>query len=266
MELEFKNIKYKGMFNDLTLGIKENSITAIIGKNNCGKTSLFNLIYGEEENYSGAIKLGRRIISSISKKNSILEYRKKVFYIKQEFEDQLFNINILEDIKYGLSKINEKELYELLQTFDLDEHILDKCYSELNSCEQKKLLIIKMLLADAKVIMIDDVTKDLDLKCISTLIKILKREKRKGKIIIISSLDSDFLLKTADNFLVIKDSNVLSYSDKYELLSDKKLLKELSLSVPKILNFKLILKQEKINLMNRDSIDDLIKDIYRNAK
>ena len=30
------------------------------------------------------------------------------FYIKQEFEDQLFNINILEDIKYGLSKMNEK--------------------------------------------------------------------------------------------------------------------------------------------------------------
>lgn len=262
MEIKLKNIKYKNIFDELNITMKDSEITAIVGKNNSGKTSIMNMIFGIETNFSGEIKIGR---STINKKTA-LDIRKKIAYIRQDYEQDLFNTNALDDIKYGISSVDEEKLNELLKSFKLNKNILKKCYTDLSSSEIKKILLIKLFLSNKKILLIDDVTNGLDNKSVSTLIKILKREKREGKIIILSSTNSEFLLSIADNFIILDNKNLKIEGDKYSVFTNEELLKNAEMDVPNTLKFKMLAQKKGIKLMYRDNTNDLMKDIYRNVK
>ena len=120
-----------------------------------------------------------------------------------------------------------------------------------------------MIIADKKIILLDDITSGLDHKSISVLIKFLKKEKRNNKIIIVTSQDSQFLLSV----LILDNANLIKKENKYEFFSNQDLLNKCGLIMPEILKFReIVLKRKGIKLLYRDNVNDLIKDIYRNVK
>lgn len=267
MAIKFSDIKYKDIFYEINLEIKNNQIISIVGKNGSGKTSIFNLIYGLDLDFSGKITIDRKNIHNKIKNKDLDIIRKKQFYITQKFQNQLFNINILEDIKYAVPNYKKDELDDLLEYFDLNKDILKKTFVELSLGEQKKILLIIMFLKDSKIMLLDDPTSNLDQKTIDNLIKLLKKEKRKDKIIVISSQDSDFLLSITDIILMIENNKIIEIENKYSFFENRELLNKCNLAMPKVLLFKeVVLNKKNIKLMNRDNINDLIKDIYRSAK
>lgn len=267
MAIKFLDVKYKDVFENLTLEINKNEITSIVGKNSCGKTVFLNLIYGLDQNFEGKITIGKKSFNSKTKIKDVDEIRASISYLVQDYERQLFNINILDDIKYGLDKINLEELQELLKSFGLKEEILKKSYFELSDSEKKKILIIKIFIRDTKIILLDDPTNGLDQKGISTLIKLIKKEKRKDKIIIISSGDCEFLLNISDKVLIINSKKIVNCENKYEFFSNQLILNNCGLSAPNVLNFReKVFNRRGVKLVYRDSVNDLLKDIYRNVK
>lgn len=267
MEIKIKDLKYKDIFNSLNVEIKESEITSIVGKNSTGKTALLDLIYGIALEYDGEITIDN---ININKKSELKKLRKNMFYMIQNYSSQLFNINVLEDIRYSINDsltiVDNNKLYEYLELLDLDVSILNKNYSEISNSELKKILIIMMIISDKKIILLDEPTLGLDDKSQMTLIKLLKKEKRKGKIIIITSQDSDFLLRVSDKVLFINNKKIIEKNNKYEFFEDKALLDKSNLTIPNTLKFKEIanIKKNK-KLMYRDNLNDLLKDIYRNA-
>ncbi|MBE5820747.1 MAG: ATP-binding cassette domain-containing protein [Clostridiales bacterium] len=267
MAIKFLEVNYKNIFENLNIDINKNQITSLIGKNGSGKTLLLNLIYGLDQNFEGKITIGRKSFNSKTKTKHISEINSNILYLIQDYQKQLFNINILEDIKYSLNKININELEELLKGFGLSESILKKNYLELSDSEKKKVLLVKIFINNSKIILLDDPTTGLDQKSISTLIKLLKKEKRKEKIIIISSQDSEFLLNVSDEILIIKDKKIIKCNDKYKVFGDESILDYCGLDMPSVLKFrKKVLEKKNLKLVYRDNINDLLKDIYRNVK
>ena len=226
MEIKLVNINNKN-FKDLSLDIKENGVYSVLGSY---KSTLFNLIYGLDLNFTGDIKIGRKKINSNSKNKD---------------------------------KLDTNRLFELLKYFSLDEGILKKNYSDLSSGEKKKILIIKIFMSDKKIVLLDDVTSGLDSKSIENVAKLIKKEKR-NRIILITSNDSNFLLSVSDNVLLL-DSGLMC-GNKYEIFDNEELLNKLGMDMPDVLKFrKVALNKKNIKLMYRDNINDLIKDIYRNV-
>lgn len=261
MEIELKDVTYKNILKNINLTFKEKEITSIIGKNGSGITELLNLIYGGITSDSGVV-----IINAKENSNS-LKRQLDVFYLTEDYKNQLFNINILEDIKYGNKKFNKDRLYELLKLFNLDSNILTKNYLEISSGEKKKIMIILGILRDTKIIILDNPTSGLDYKGIQTLLKLLKDEKRAGKIIIITEKNTDFLLSVSDRVIVIDNKKVVADDSKFNILENIELLKKIYIRIPNICNFRSkVLDLKSIKLEHRDNINDLIKDIYRHAK
>lgn len=266
MEIKIENLKYKTIFNEVSCTFKSKNISTIVGRNSTGKTSLLNLLYKLENYDSGSIKVGKRHLTNKMLKIEINNYRKDIFYMLQDYETQFIQSNILKDINNLCGKANSN-LNELLKEFHLKEEILKKSYFELSSGELKKILIITMILSDCKLILLDEPTIGLDEKTFFLLIKWLKKLKREGKTIIIVSSDSNFVYKVTDEIFKIIDKDILLEDDINKLIEDKNEMNKLGLEIPKTISFRsLALKKKKIRLMYRDDINDLIKDVYRNAR
>jgi len=267
MAIEFIDVDYRQFFKKLNLKIKENQITSVVGKNGSGKTSFLKLLFGLDLNFTGKIIIDKKTISDETKNKELIRLRENIFYLSQDYRNQLFNINVFEDIKYGVSSLDDNKLDELLKNFNLNRQILKRNYCELSSGEIKKILIISMFIKDSKIILLDDPTSALEQKSISTLTKLLKKEKRKGKIIIIASQDSEFLVNISDKIIILDNGKFIEYENKYDFFTNQNLLSKCCLTMPNVLHFREnVLKRKNIKLVYRDNINDLIKDIYRNAK
>ena len=59
---------------------------------------------------------------------------------------------------------------------------------------------------------------------------------------------------------------IIKFDNKYEFFDKKKILSKINIDIPDIIKFKnILLKEKNIKLNNQDNINDLIKEIYRNA-
>jgi len=266
MELKFNNVSSKNTKN-INLIINENEVTSLISSNEDYKEGLIDLLYGLEKINTGDIKLGRKKLDSSTSLEKTKEFSNKIYYLKENSEDMLFNINIKEDIKYYLTVYNEEVLEELLNSLSLSKNILEKCYLDLSDSEKRKILLIIGLMTECKIVVYNNPTIHLDYKSIQTIIKHIRKQKRKDVIIIILSNDTDFLLSVSDKIIVIDNKQVINQGNKYDILTDTKLLAKIKLKVPNIINFINKVRYKKdIKLGYRDNINDLIKDVYRYAK
>ena len=180
---------------------------------------------------------------------------------------RLFNISINDDIGFTTRDYDKEKLNELLDLFGLDNEILYRSYREISKSEYNKICIIICLLDNKPILLLENPTDGLDIKSKKSLIKILKREKRNNKIIFVTSTDSEFLFSVS-NVIIYRDKNKYVINDnKYNFFGNKRLLKDLDIEQPNIMNFyDEVKKNKKVRLLNRDNINDLIKEIYRHAK
>jgi len=242
MEIKLNKIDSKKLL-DINISFKQREITSVLSSK-------------EEEKIDKS--------STTSKKKEI---SKDIYYLNHNYKDMLFNINIKDDIKFYLGDYDKKELNEILNDFNLDSKILEKNYIDLSSSEIRKILIIICILSNCKILVLNEPTLFLDNKSIKTLIKYLKLMKREEKIIILTSNNTNFLLEISDRIVIIDNKKVVQEGTKYEILLDDKILKKVNLKKPEILNFiNKIRTLKNIRISNTDNINDLIKDIYRNAK
>src|SRR3989338_10294165 len=108
--IQTKSISFKYdekfILDDISIGIKEGSFTAIIGANGSGKTTLakhFNALLLPTK--------GNVIVDGLNTKKDEINARKKVGFVFQNFEDQLVHSIVEEDVAFGLENLGLKYGY-----------------------------------------------------------------------------------------------------------------------------------------------------------
>lgn len=249
MEIKFNNVCLNKIVNDFNLNISSD-IYSFIGMT---ISDIKNILNGNFT--SGEVCIGKKKIKPKEKiKNNINE---DIAYL----DSNLFNINIYEDLRYGNKNIDKIKILEYFNTFDLDDSILKKNYTEISRGEVSKILLIKMLIEDKKIYIMENPSLYLDNKSENTLIKYLKALKHKDKLIIILTNNIEFAFKSSSNIVII-NNKIKICDNKYNIFDSFNKIPK-----PEIIDFIYYVKDEKnVKLCNRDNINDLVKDIYRNAK
>lgn len=187
---------------DLSLAIKRNEVVGIIGKNGSGKTTTLNILAGVIEADSGTVYIdnqARRIDNFKAKKN--------IAYLpeeRQEIED--LTVNEYLTFICQVYKQNKKQISKALTSVNALEY-LNKPFNELSKGYQQRVLFAAILLADSKIIILDEMSDGLDpvqRKELYSLVNNLKTNKS----IIIASHNIEEITNICDRVYIIKNGKI----------------------------------------------------------
>lgn len=247
--------------NDISIEMEDNKIYGLIGASGSGKTTLLELIDGLLTPLSGEI--------IINDNNKIKDIRKDIGFIFQFPEEQFFETTVKKEIEYSLNnfKIKKDKVIDAINLVGLNKDILSKKIKELSNGEKRLVAIASVLVYNPKIILFDEPTLGLDNKNKNKLIWLIKQLKHTyNKTIIISSHDIDLLYELCDDLILLHDGKLIMYGDPASIYKEDEILNKYNVDLPSILKFeKLVNKKKNIKLMHTTSINDLIKEIYRNV-
>lgn len=264
MEIVLKNINYtifnktsleRKVLSDINMSIREQKITAIMGKSGSGKSSLVQLISGIIETTNGEVFIkGNKKI--------------KIGLVFQNSDDQFIGNSLSEELSYYGSDFDFEKINEILESVGLTAEYLNYQITNLSSGEIRKLALASILCINPDVIILDEPSIGLDSKGKESLVKLLKKLKNKqNKTIIIVSHDSEFVYKTSDYVFILEKGCLVYQGLKNYIFKKTDILLKYGLEIPHFIWFSNLVKKKKgIDLGYRDDINDLVKDIYRHAR
>lgn len=195
-------------------------------------------------------------VSNIIKFNDELN---KSIYVISYFNVQNLNEGLVEN--FLNAKKNEDELTEVLKTLNINNKILGKNICELSTSEKIKLLIVNALLKNYNVIYFDNILPCLDSSSRTKLYKlIIKLKKFQNKTIIISDINIDNIFEFVDNLIIIGEKNII-VGNKYDVFPCDIINTPITLTLRDK-----ILENKNIDIGKVDSVNELIKAIYREIR
>ncbi len=179
-------------------------------------------------------------------------------YIISYFNVQNMNEGIVED--FLNAKKNEDDLLEALKTLNINSKILSKNICELSTSEKIKLLIVNALLKNYEVIYFDNILPCLDSSSRTKLYKlIIKLKKFQNKTILISDINIDNIFEFVDNLIIVSDTIITG--TKYDVFPCDIINTPITLTLRDK-----ILENKNIDIGKVDSVNELIKAIYREIR
>ena len=224
--LEFKDVSltYDGVNTILDrISFKVNKPTqiAIVGRSGAGKTSLVNLLPRFYDIGSGSILINE----TDYREYKLEELRNNIAYVFQE--PVIFDKTILENIQFGNKKnIEERQIKDVCKKIGLDCKIrqLPNGYntimnskSDLLSYGEKQLLsFARAILKNADLIILDEVTSNLDFEFEEAIMKATKEIlNNKISFVIAHRLNT---IKNADLIMFIEDKQIVEMGSHEELI------------------------------------------------
>jgi cobalt/nickel transport system ATP-binding protein len=234
---ELKEVKYSYLSRfpalcGIDLQISKGEKIAIIGANGTGKSTLLQLLDGLIFPDQGSIKaFGVELSEKVLEDEAFsLKFRKKVGFVFQNPEVQLFCPSVKEDIIFGPLQLGVRETQ--IQTrlaaiaTDLDiKDLLERAPHHLSIGEKRKVAIASVLAIEPEVIILDEPTAGLDPKTSRHIIDIILRANKNGKTIIISTHDLHIVEEIADKVYVFShEKKIVKSGTPGEILEDAALL------------------------------------------
>ncbi|MEH6888509.1 ABC transporter ATP-binding protein [Bacillus sp. JJ864] len=224
-EVTFKDVEFgynpdKTIINNFSAGIKPGQKVAIVGPTGAGKTTIVKLLMRFYDVNSGAICIDGHDIKDFTRE----DLRSMFGMVLQD--TWLFNGSIMENIRYGRLDATDEEVIEAAKAAHVHSFVKtlpNKYQMELNeeasnvSQGQKQLLTIaRALLADPKILILDEATSSIDTRT-EVLIQKAMENLMKGRtsFIIAHRLST---IRDADLILVMKDGDIVEQGNHEELL------------------------------------------------
>ena len=197
-----KNFGKKEVLKDISLNIRSHQVIGLVGENGCGKTVLMKIIIGLMKASKGQVIYNDKLL----KKD--MDYLPSVGFIIENpcFLNELNgyeNLKLLADIR---KKISDKEILAWLEKVGLKD--INYKVDDYSLGMKQRLALAQALMEDEQVLILDEPTNSLDEKSVELFHQLIKEEKDKGKIIIISSHNKYDIEKLSDEVYRIRQGNL----------------------------------------------------------
>lgn len=222
-QVDFQYVDKKPLIRDFNLEVEPGEMVAIVGPTGAGKTTLINLLMRFYDVTRGAIMVDGHDIRHLSRQ----EYRQQFGMVLQDA--WLYEGTIKENLRFGNLQATDEEIVAAAKAANVDHFIrtLPGGYNmEMNqessniSLGQKQLLTIaRALLADPKILILDEATSSVDTR-LELLIQKAMKNLMKGRtsFVIAHRLST---IQEADKILVLKEGQIIEQGTHQSLLAAK---------------------------------------------
>lgn len=233
-EVRFEQVNFqysddKPLIKKFNLTVKPGQMVAIVGPTGAGKTTLINLLMRFYDVTSGRILVDGYDISQISRK----EYRREIGMVLQD--TWLYEASIMDNLKFGKEDASESEVVAAAKMANIDHFIrtlpggyqmqLNQESSNVSQGQKQLLTIARALLANPKILILDEATSSVDTRLEQHLQRAMaKLMQGRTSFVIAHRLST---IQEADIILVLKDGQIIEQGNHQSLLKSKGFYSEL---------------------------------------
>ena len=213
MKFEIKNLtkKFKDVtiIDDVSITFNSGKIYGIVGRNGSGKSVFLKILCSFYNPTSGTIlQDGFDYIS-----NNSFPKNTRALIEKPDFVSELSgyeNLKLLASIE---NKIGDEEIEKALKDVNLYEE-KDKKYHKYSLGMKQKLGIAQVLMENPDVLILDEAFNGIEESSVKKIKKILIEEKKKGKLIIITSHIKEDIMELSDEIYEFNEGKLKKKNDK----------------------------------------------------
>jgi len=222
--IEFKNLEFnyktRKMFKNFNLKIIPNEKIALVGHSGSGKTTLVKLLYRFYDPVKGEIRIDGKNIKDFKQES----LRQEMSIVPQEcilFDDTIFN-----NIKFSNSKASREEVERAIKLAQLDriiqlfpekeKTIVGERGVKLSGGEKQRVSIARAILANKKILVLDEATSSLDSETEHEIQKGLQKLMQGRTSIIIAHRLSTIM--NADRIIVLKKGEIAQMGKHRDLI------------------------------------------------
>jgi subfamily B ATP-binding cassette protein MsbA len=225
-EVEFRHVTFgydpaQPALHDISFHVNPGEIIAIVGPSGAGKTTVVNLLARFYDVQQGAV-----LIDGHDVKNVRLEsMRRHIGLVSQE--TILFSVTLRENIRYGRKEATDEEVIAAAQAADLHSFILElpdgydtkigEDGIKLSGGQKQRMSIARAILADPRILILDDATSALDSHTESNIQASLSElMKNRTNFVIAHRLST---IMNADRILVMNEGRIVDFGAHLELMA-----------------------------------------------
>lgn len=214
---------------DICIDLKEGEKVSLVGPNGAGKSTLLHLMAGLQYPTKGKV-----VVSGIElSKKTAVDVRRKVGFLFQDPDDQIFMPTVWEDIAFGpinmgLPEAEVRERVRLAMERAGIHGFDDRVPHRLSIGEKKRVAFAGLLAMSPPTLLLDEPTANLDPQGRRDLVNIL-RSVPQG--FILATHDLTVAFELTQRVIVLK-RNVIFDGDFRDLVLNEKVLREANLELP----------------------------------
>ena len=218
------------VLQDLSFTIRDGECVGLIGANGAGKSTVMKLILGLLPCTQGEIRVDDIPVG----KETLKEVRKKLGFVLQNSDNQMFMPTVYEDmifapLNYGVSKEEtEARVDAVLEKLGLQD-LKHRHNHKISGGEKRMAAIATILAMQPEMILMDEPTAALDpynRRIVINTIRELPQTK------LITSHDLDMILDTCDRVILLSGGKIAADGPAQEILRDKELLESNRMELP----------------------------------
>ena len=230
------------LLRGVNLTVEEGKITALVGGNGTGKTTLFNIISGFEKDYTGDVLFEGNNFNRIS------AHRISLMGIGRLFQDgQLLpGLTLMENMKMAsdnetgempfsslvrpkkwkeAEKVKEEQAKNILKRIFGEDckylQMLNDDASAFSYGEQRLLSLARLLMGGDRLLLLDEPTSGVNPVYIDTIEKIIREMTTEGLTVLLIEHNMHFVRKVADTCAYLDDGVIAKIGPTAEVLDDK---------------------------------------------
>ncbi|MEE8704977.1 MAG: ABC transporter ATP-binding protein [Olsenella sp.] len=163
----------------MTFDIERGELAVIVGPSGAGKTTVLNMLGGMDSATSGTIRLGERVVSSLSERE-LTQYRRHDIGFVFQFYNLVQNLTALENVELA-SQISSDPLPadEVLARVGLAGRA-DNFPAQLSGGEQQRVAIARALAKNPQLLLCDEPTGALDYVTGKQILRLLQDTSREA--------------------------------------------------------------------------------------
>lgn len=230
--VDFHYVQGKPLIRDFNLNVKPGEMIAIVGPTGAGKTTMINLLMRFYDVTSGSITVDGHDIRHLSRQ----EFRQQFGMVLQDA--WLYEGTIQDNLRFGRLTATDEEIVEAAKAANVDHFIrtlpggykteMNQESSNISQGQKQLLTIARALLADPKILILDEATSSVDTRLELLIQKAMRRLMAGRTSFVIAHRLST--IQEADTILVLKDGQIIEQGNHDSLLAEKGFYHDLYMS------------------------------------